>query len=228
MYDYFANEALNAGLAWSDNGSGQHIRPMQRRNNYGLTLGGPVNLGRLYDGTNRSFFFFNFEQFYENVVIADRFLTVPTAGFRNGDFRSVITGRVLGTDPLGRPIEEEPSTIQLPSERRQMDKRFAIRSRTTPFQGSHGSDCSKDSGAHSGTGESECGREQPCPALGKPALQYDSKYQAGPFSEHKTKFSFFFSSTNTPAISKPPTKRRISRHDHSGPHQYRQDRKHGD
>jgi hypothetical protein len=34
-YDFFANEALNAGAAWSNNGSGQHIRPLQRRNNYG-------------------------------------------------------------------------------------------------------------------------------------------------------------------------------------------------
>ena len=113
-YDYFANEALNAGLAWSDNGSGQHIRLLQRRNNYGGTFGGPIKLGKLYDGANKSFFFFNFEQFYENTVISNRFLTVPTSAFRNGDFSSVLTGRVLGTDPLGRPIMEnaiyDPST----------------------------------------------------------------------------------------------------------------------
>src|SRR5947199_361166 len=85
-YDFFANEALNAGLPWSDKGNGQHIRPLQRQNNYGGTLGGPIKLGKLYDGTNKSFFFLNFEQFYENTIVANRFLTVPTAAFRNGHF----------------------------------------------------------------------------------------------------------------------------------------------
>src|SRR5205085_1738182 len=78
-YDFLANEALNAGQPWSNNGSGQHIRPLQRQNNYGGTFGGPVKVGKLYNGTNKSFFFFNFEQFYEKTVTADDFLTVPTA-----------------------------------------------------------------------------------------------------------------------------------------------------
>src|SRR5205085_8241321 len=61
-FDYFANEALNAGLPWSDGGKGQHLRPTQRRNNYGVSLGGPLSLGKFYDGHNKTFFFANFEQ----------------------------------------------------------------------------------------------------------------------------------------------------------------------
>src|SRR3954452_14852821 len=32
--------------------------------------------------------------------------TVPTDAFRNGDFSAILTGRVLGVDPLGRNIME--------------------------------------------------------------------------------------------------------------------------
>jgi hypothetical protein len=116
-FDYFANEALNAGLPWSDGGNGQHLRPTQRRNNYGGSLGGPLSLGKFYDGHNKTFFFANFEQFYENILINNQSLTVPTAQFRNGDFSSILTGKVLGTDPLGRPIMEnaiyDPSTQRI-------------------------------------------------------------------------------------------------------------------
>ena len=47
-YDYFVNEALNAGLPFTDAGTqnpakaGQHIRNAVRRNDYGFTVGGPI------------------------------------------------------------------------------------------------------------------------------------------------------------------------------------------
>ena len=68
-------------------------------------MGGPVNIPRLYNGRGRTFFFFNIETFYDRKV---RFslATVPTDAMRNGDFRSILTGRQLATDPLGRPIME--------------------------------------------------------------------------------------------------------------------------
>src|SRR4029453_19194535 len=41
----------------------------------------------------------------------------PVQAYRDGDFRQASTGRVLGTDPLGRPIIEgtiyDPSTTRL-------------------------------------------------------------------------------------------------------------------
>src|SRR5262249_25529060 len=40
-YNYFVNEALNAGVTFTDNGHGDHLRPRARRNDYGFTLGGP-------------------------------------------------------------------------------------------------------------------------------------------------------------------------------------------
>ena len=41
-YDYFVNEALNAGTPFTDDGKGHLLRPRQRRNDYGFSLGGPV------------------------------------------------------------------------------------------------------------------------------------------------------------------------------------------
>ncbi|HLI84052.1 MAG TPA: TonB-dependent receptor [Bryobacteraceae bacterium] len=91
-YDYLVNEALNAGLPFTDAGTtnslkeGQHIRNAQRRNDFGGTIGGPIRIPKIYNGTNRSFFFFNFEQYREKQLVANGITTVPTAAYRNGDF----------------------------------------------------------------------------------------------------------------------------------------------
>ncbi len=82
-YDYFVNEALNAGLPFTDAGltnsekDGQHIRNAVRRNDYGFTIGGPVRIPKLYDGKNKTFFFVNFEQFRQNNTTSGTFTTVP-------------------------------------------------------------------------------------------------------------------------------------------------------
>lgn len=104
-YDYFANEALNAGTPFTSNGNGKLLRPAARRNDYGFTVGGPVWIPKVYNGHDKTFFFFNFEQFREFESINNQSITIPTAAYRAGDFSSaLITSKVLGTDPLGRPI----------------------------------------------------------------------------------------------------------------------------
>jgi hypothetical protein len=91
-YDYFVNEAFNAGLPFTDAGTqspnkaGQHIRNALRRNDYGFTVGGPIKIPKVYNGENRTFFFFNFEQFRENRTTSNNIQTVPTVAYRGGDF----------------------------------------------------------------------------------------------------------------------------------------------
>ncbi len=106
-YDYFNNEALNAGTPFTDAGAsdsrkaGQHIRNVVRRNDYGFTLGGPVWLPKLYNGHDRTFFFFNFEQFREGQVVRTGVSTVPTLAYRNGDFTGARLGALTaGGQPL--------------------------------------------------------------------------------------------------------------------------------
>jgi len=120
VYDYFVNEALNAGWAFTDDGRGNRVRNRERRNDWGFSFGGPV-LAKIYDGHNKTFFFVNFEQFRETQV-SNFPVTVPIPAYRRGDFREAIplvngVPRVLGTDGLGRPIIEntiyDPTTERL-------------------------------------------------------------------------------------------------------------------
>jgi len=120
-YDYFVNEDLNAAGSFSNDGSGHKVRPRNRRNDYGGTLGGPVWIPKIYDGRNKTFFFYNWEQYREATGLTFND-TVPTAAFRTGDFSAIspngncslcgqygIQTSGLGiptptTDALGRPI----------------------------------------------------------------------------------------------------------------------------
>ncbi len=113
VYDYFVNEILNAGTPFTNAGltdsrkDGQLIRPRARRNDYGFTVGGPVDIPKVYHGKDKTFFFFNFEQFRETQIINNTPITVPTAAYRTGNFAGAIVAdgnKNLGTDVLGRPM----------------------------------------------------------------------------------------------------------------------------
>jgi hypothetical protein len=112
VYDYFANEALNAGYPFTNNGSGGLVRPRSRKNDFGGSIGGPVIIPKLYNGRNRTFFFFNVERYVNRESRFDGYGTVPTEAYRRGDFSAALTGRSLGTDGLGVPFSRTPSTIR--------------------------------------------------------------------------------------------------------------------
>jgi hypothetical protein len=107
LYDYFQDEFLNAGQPFTNNGNGGLFRPQQRRNDYGLTLGGPVRIPKIYNGRDKTFFFFSWEQYLQNLNDLPAAFSIPTQAYRNGDFSQAIAAagnKNLGTDPLGRPI----------------------------------------------------------------------------------------------------------------------------
>jgi hypothetical protein len=106
LFEYYVHEKLGAGIPFTNDGSGNLVRPPNRRNNFGGSLGGPVAVPGAYDGHNRTFFFYSFEQFRQIETRAGLLQTMPTDRMRNGDFGEALTGRVLATDPLGRPIME--------------------------------------------------------------------------------------------------------------------------
>lgn len=91
-YEYWANEAMDARHPFS------HALDRDRKNDYGFTVGGPVWLPKLYNGRNKTFFFFNLERFGNNQRSSGAYGTVPTNAYRNGDFSAALTGRTL-TDP---------------------------------------------------------------------------------------------------------------------------------
>jgi len=92
--------------------------PKLIRNEFGASLGGPVRLGRLYDGRNRTFFFASWED-YRARQSADRQAAIPTMPMRQGDFSEL-------RDNLGRFI-----TIYDPYTTAGADQRWA----RTPYPG---------------------------------------------------------------------------------------------
>jgi hypothetical protein len=101
-YENFVNEAFNAGQPFIPG----NPRARNRRNDYGFTIGGPVWIPKVYNGHDRTFFFFNWEQYREAVAINNQLETVPTAAYRAGNFATAIPpgANPIGTDPLQRPI----------------------------------------------------------------------------------------------------------------------------
>jgi carboxypeptidase family protein len=100
-YDYFDNEALNAGIPYTSDGHGHALRNSVRRNDFGFTLGGPVVVPH-YNGRDKTFFFVNFEQFREGQFVRNGIATVPTDAYRNGDFSRATFPVPTPPDPLGR------------------------------------------------------------------------------------------------------------------------------
>ncbi|MBK7927667.1 MAG: TonB-dependent receptor [Bryobacterales bacterium] len=108
-YDYLRNDKLNAN-SWANNRNNVR-RGRQRRNDYGFTVSGPVTLPKLYDGRNKTFFFFNWEQNNDHGVSTPT-ANVPTALQKSGDFSQTRTsaGAVIRIfDPL--------TTVADPSQR---------------------------------------------------------------------------------------------------------------
>jgi carboxypeptidase family protein len=106
-YEYLTNEAFNSynPFSASSDGTTRAPKPLDRKHDYGFTVGGPVYLPKIYDGRNKTFFFFNLERYRNVMRSSGSFSTVPTEAYRRGDFSAAL-GRVLGTDVLGRPIME--------------------------------------------------------------------------------------------------------------------------
>jgi hypothetical protein len=87
-YDYLRNDKLNAN-SWANNRNNV-ARGRQRRNDYGFSVSGPVVVPKLYDGRNKSFFFFNWDQSNDHGV-ATPTANVPTPLQKSGDFSQTMT-----------------------------------------------------------------------------------------------------------------------------------------
>ena len=83
LYEFFRNDKLNAN-DWFANRSGTQRAPF-RFNQFGGTVGGPVSIPKLYNGKNRTFFFFNTEivRFIQGQTFT---ATLPDPQQLTGDF----------------------------------------------------------------------------------------------------------------------------------------------
>jgi len=126
-YENFVNEDLNAGVPYSRATSpsasnsalpmgGPNKRPHSRQNDYGVTIGGPVRIPKLYNGHDKTFFFFNYEQYRQYNTYTCATCAVPTDHMRAGDFSDILGTKPLATDVLGRPVYQneiyDPATAR--------------------------------------------------------------------------------------------------------------------
>jgi hypothetical protein len=128
-FEFWKNEDLNAGQPFTNSGNGHLLRPKARRNDYGGSIGGPVYIPHLYNGHNKTFFFFNIERNPTTTLHNTTFDTVPTLNMRNGNFSQILTGRNLATDSQGNAIME--NTIYDPATAQTVNGQVV----TTPFPG---------------------------------------------------------------------------------------------
>jgi carboxypeptidase family protein len=87
LYEFVRNSATNARNPFTSIDSLGNLVPDRdlHFNNFGGTVGGPVTLPKIYDGRNRTFFFFSYDQQILHLN-GHQVFSVPTARMRNGDF----------------------------------------------------------------------------------------------------------------------------------------------
>jgi hypothetical protein len=108
LYDIFRNDDLDANTWGNDYNLSQNPTdrnpfrtPLDKQNDYGGTFGGPVIIPHLYNGKDKTFFFFSWEQ-YRQENGGTQTSTVPTAAELGGDFTAAL-GPAL-TDTSGNVI----------------------------------------------------------------------------------------------------------------------------
>jgi hypothetical protein len=105
LFYRFTNEDLNAHQPYTGS------RAPSRQNNFGGTFGGPVWIPHLYNGRDRTFFFYSYEGFRSVLPVPNSgtFTTVPNANDRIGNFAADLGAQVnCGGGPckdaLGNPV----------------------------------------------------------------------------------------------------------------------------
>jgi Carboxypeptidase regulatory-like domain/TonB dependent receptor/TonB-dependent Receptor Plug Domain len=106
IFEYFRNDLFDAGNYFDAPGTHSELR----RNQFGGTLGGPVYIPHLYNGHNKTFFFFAIES-YRQVAGSNTLGIVPSTLERAGNFTQSIdsfSGQPLAPNSLTDPITGKP------------------------------------------------------------------------------------------------------------------------
>jgi hypothetical protein len=92
-WEYIRNSAFDARDYFLP-----QVNPL-RQNQFGADAGGPVMIPHLYDGKNRTFFFFAYEGFRQSQA-AQSIVTTPTAAQLGGDFSNLLAKGVVIYNPF--------------------------------------------------------------------------------------------------------------------------------
>ena len=89
-FDILRNDKMDAN-SWT-NDLNKTPKPRDHQNDFGGSLGGPIQIPKLYNGHDKSFFFFSWEQYRNNegTSTASSPSTLPTDAERTGDFSALL------------------------------------------------------------------------------------------------------------------------------------------
>jgi hypothetical protein len=107
VYDFWAKDVLYAASPYINPATRAKTKNPVSNYDYGFTVGGPIKIPKVYNGTNKSFFFFSYETRPSTGQNLNTLVTVPTDAYRTGDLSAataLVGNRVLGTDPAGNSI----------------------------------------------------------------------------------------------------------------------------
>src|SRR5438132_1730095 len=112
VYEFHRNDAFDSRSFF------EAKKGIYKQNDYGGSLGGPVRLGSIYNGTNHTFFFVSFEGFVNRQGSNALPRSVPTPEMLNGDFSNWVNSsgqQLIIYDPATtRPNPNGPGFIRDP------------------------------------------------------------------------------------------------------------------
>jgi hypothetical protein len=83
-FDYYQSQVLDANT-WRNNEFG-HPKSIYHRNDFGINAGGPVYLPKIYNGRDKTYFYFAYEGYRFPQTSGVGTTTIPTPAMINGDF----------------------------------------------------------------------------------------------------------------------------------------------
>lgn len=110
-YEFWRNDYLNANNYFNKLTTPFTPRPKLRYNDFGYTFGGPIWIPKVYDGRDKTFFFFS-QEIRRVINYVSTSVLVPTEAERNGDFTNsyLPTSSGGGTGPAAVCISANPSS----------------------------------------------------------------------------------------------------------------------
>lgn len=112
LYEFLRNDKLDARPTFSA------TKPPFRYNQFGGAVGAPVILPKLYNGKDRTFFFYNYEN-WQYVRTTNPITSTPIESWRRGDFSNYFdaTGKLI---PIYNPFSTTPNPSGSGAPTRQM------------------------------------------------------------------------------------------------------------
>jgi hypothetical protein len=111
LFDYLRNNIFDA------RGFFATAAPVNRQNEFGGALGGPLVIPRVYNGHNRTFFYFVYSGFRYDQSSSNALVSIPPDAFRTGNFSSLVgsSGKpILIYDPSTNTLSSSGSYTRTP------------------------------------------------------------------------------------------------------------------